>query len=88
MPGMADIELLGLLVEADEVAGDAQTWVLYPRGDGSGIFIGVNGWPKDVEALSQHQIDDLEDEGWGMGAQARRECPHVRGERRRPSRLG
>jgi hypothetical protein len=64
MPGMADIELLGLLVEADEVAGDDQTWVLYPRGDGSGIFIGVNGWPKDVEALSQHQIDDLEDEGW------------------------
>jgi len=63
VPGLEDIEMLGLLVQADEEAGDPQTWVMTYTGEGR-VLVGVQGWPDDVEPLSEHEIDDLTDRGW------------------------
>jgi hypothetical protein len=57
------IELLGMLVRADEIAGHPQTWVLYGRFDDN-IWAGVVGWPDTAEVPSPHELDDLADEGW------------------------
>jgi hypothetical protein len=57
------IELLGMLVRADEIAGRPQTWVLYGRFNDN-TWVGVVGWPETVEVPSPHELDDLADEGW------------------------
>jgi hypothetical protein len=57
------IELLGMLVHADEIAGHPQTWVLYGRFNDN-TWVGVVGWPDTAEVPSPHQLDDLADEGW------------------------
>jgi hypothetical protein len=66
-----DIEVLGLLVTADEVAGDPQTYVLTYTGAEGRVFVGVVGWPDDVEVPSEHQVDDLGHHGWVRISQER-----------------
>jgi hypothetical protein len=54
------IELLGMLVRADEIAGRPQTWVLYGRFNDN-TWVGVVGWPAAAEVPSPHELDDLAD---------------------------
>jgi hypothetical protein len=61
---MDDIEVLGLLVQGDEAAGERQTWVFYVSGGGARLFVGGVGWPEDTEVPTTAQIDDLIDSRW------------------------
>lgn len=60
---MEPIEILGRLVEADRVAGRAETFVLVFSGAGHEI-IGHPGWPAGTEAPSDIEVDELADTGW------------------------
>jgi hypothetical protein len=71
---MEDIEILALFVQADEAAGEPQTFVMTYVGFGERAWVGVLGWPDDLEVPSEHKMDDLAERGWLriLDTQARR----------------
>ncbi len=57
-------DLLGALVAADEVAGQAQTFVLTWAGMDEPRFAGVLGVDDDARAPTDVQVDNMADFGW------------------------
>ncbi len=55
-------DILGVLVQADEAAGEPDLFVLYYRAEGPTI-IGHPGWPEDAQPPSNVEVDDLETQG-------------------------
>jgi len=60
---LSDIDVLGLLVQADESVKDRQACQLYPTGGGM-AWVGCSGWPDEVELPSGNQMDDMDHLGW------------------------
>lgn len=60
---LSDIDVLGLLVQADESVDDRQPWQLYPTGSGT-VWVGCTGWPDGLELPSGNQLDDMDRLGW------------------------
>ena len=58
-----DIEVLGLLVQADEALDSRQPWQLYPTA-AAVVWIGGGGWPDGVQLPDATQLDDMAVAGW------------------------
>jgi hypothetical protein len=57
------IDVLGLLVAADQARGEVQDWGLYYTAGGP-IWVGGSGWPDDVAVASTAEIDEMAERGW------------------------
>jgi hypothetical protein len=57
------IEVLGLLVTADQTVDEAQDWTLHYTMGGP-VLPGVRGWPDGAAAPSTAEVDEMADQGW------------------------
>jgi hypothetical protein len=56
------IDVLGLLVAADQARREVQDWGLYYTAGGP-IWVGGSGWPDDVAVASTAEIDEMAERG-------------------------
>jgi hypothetical protein len=57
------IEVLGLLVTADQTVDEAQGWTLYYTMGGP-VLPGAKGWPDAAAAPSTAEVDEMADQDW------------------------